>query len=312
MAFFGWLVGTERWWADYTLSALTVGVVAILGGLYALQTKLIYVPDFPPGSRRQVWRPSRFGIVEWEEVWLRASDGVKLHAFWIPAPDRTINQKPAPTVLMFHANAGNMGHRLPLVAKILQLVSINFLVLSYRGYGESGGSPNEKGIRKDSQAALDYILSEERANDVDPTKIIVYGQSIGGAVAIDLVARNQNQIAGIVVENTFRSIPKLIPHLMPLLSWCTSLCHQVWDTEERLREIIKVGPPFPCILFLSGSRDELIPSTHIKTLYKIVKDGIKDETKVKLEVFEKGTHNDTCLQAGYFNVVADFIQSFKS
>jgi fermentation-respiration switch protein FrsA (DUF1100 family) len=113
-------------------------------------------------------------------------------------------------VLMFHGNAGNIGYRLP-IAKILENeLRCNILMLQYRGYGLSSGNPNEKGLMIDAQTGLDYIRQRQELRN---TKIVVYGQSIGGAVAIGLVARNQKQgdIAGVVLENTFTSLKKLIP-----------------------------------------------------------------------------------------------------
>ena len=245
MALFSWLFDSRL--TDYALTSVTVGVIAIFAGVYALQNKLIYVPHFPPGSRKEVWRPSRFGFPAFEEVTLRSADGIQLHAFWIPSQ----SAKPAamPTVIFFHANAGNMGHRLPILRRISDYVDVNFFVISYRGYGESEGSPEEVGIRKDAQAALDYLLAE-RKEELDVNKIVVYGQSIGGAVSIDLAARNQSKIAALIVENTFRSLRSLIPHVMPALGWASLLCHQRWESEERLREML--GAPLPKMLFLSG------------------------------------------------------------
>lgn len=306
MALFSWLVSSKL--SDYALTSMTVGVLAILGGLYVLQTKLIYVPDFPPGSRKDVWRPSRFGFQKFDEVTLVTSDGVRLHAYWIPSPRKASNS--VPTVLFFHANAGNMGHRLPIVRRLADFANVNFFIISYRGYGESEGRAEEEGLKKDAQAALEYLL-EERVEEIDAERIILYGQSIGGAVTIDLAARNQSKIAGFIVENTFLSLPRLIPHVMPILGWARSLCHQRWESEERLREMLG-SPKLPRMLFLSGSRDELVPPSHVRGLYEIVAGSKHEEAESKaiIHFFEKGTHNDTCLQPGYFESVADFLNSF--
>jgi hypothetical protein len=98
MALYSWLLNSRI--LDYTLTGVTIAVIAVLGGIYTMQTKLIYVPHFPPGSRKEVWRPSRFGFTSFEEVTLSSSDGVKLHAFWIPCHTRQSNQ--VPTILFFH------------------------------------------------------------------------------------------------------------------------------------------------------------------------------------------------------------------
>lgn len=111
---------------------------------------------------------------------------------------------------MFHGNAGNIGHRIPIAKIIQEVVGCNVLMLEYRGYGMSTGVPDEAGLKIDAQTGLDYI--RQRA-ETRGTKIVVYGQSLGGAVAINLVAQNQDSrdIAGLILENTFLSIRKLIP-----------------------------------------------------------------------------------------------------
>lgn len=111
---------------------------------------------------------------------------------------------------MFHGNAGNIGHRLPIAKIIANDIHCNILMLQYRGYGLSTGNPNEKGITIDSQTGLNYIRQRD---DLKNTKIVIYGQSLGGAVGIGLAARNKDKgdIAGIILENTFLSIKKMIP-----------------------------------------------------------------------------------------------------
>lgn len=111
---------------------------------------------------------------------------------------------------MFHGNAGNIGHRIPIAKVLTKALKCNVFMLEYRGYGLSTGTPDEKGLNIDSQTALDYIRNRAETRD---TKIVVYGQSLGGAVAINLVARNleKDVISGLILENTFLCIRKLIP-----------------------------------------------------------------------------------------------------
>jgi pimeloyl-ACP methyl ester carboxylesterase len=113
-------------------------------------------------------------------------------------------------MLMFHGNAGNIGHRVPIAKILADDIGCNVLMLQYRGYGLSTGIPNEKGLAIDALTGLDYI--RQRA-DLRHTKIVIYGQSLGGAVGIGLAARSHKEgdIAGIILENTFTSIRKLIP-----------------------------------------------------------------------------------------------------
>lgn len=209
------------------------GVAALLSGLLYFKQKyvilaipilrlansgseIIYPRAFPPDARTNVPRPSQFAITDYEELFIPTPDGESLSAFFIRANKQHARNV---TVLMFHGNAGNIGYRLP-IAKILENeLRCNVLMLQYRGYGLSSGNPNEKGLMIDAQTGLDYIRQRHELRD---TKIVVYGQSIGGAVAVGLAARNQREgdISGIILENTFTSIKKLIPTWVPSIG-CT-------------------------------------------------------------------------------------------
>lgn len=135
-------------------------------------------------------------------------DGEQLHAYHI----RPMNAQYARdlTILMFHGNAGNIGYRIPIAKILATEIGCNVLMLQYRGYGRSTGTPDEKGLKIDAQTGLDFLRSN---GELKSKNIIVYGQSLGGAVGINLVAENQEQgdIAGLILENTFTSIRKLIP-----------------------------------------------------------------------------------------------------
>jgi fermentation-respiration switch protein FrsA (DUF1100 family) len=126
-------------------------------------------------------------------------------------------------------------------------------MLEYRGYGLSTGTPNEEGLVIDAQTGLDYIRSRD---DLKNNKIVVFGQSIGGAVAIDLVSKNQEagDVKGLILENTFLSIAKMIPNAVPVAKWLTPFCHEYWRSEEMMPKITKVP-----VLFLSGLQDEIVP-----------------------------------------------------
>ena len=196
-------------------------------------------------------KPPLAGISDYEEVRIRTRDGEDLHAYFIrPANKRTSIKA---TVLMFHGNAGNIGHRLPIARVFEEHMGCHVLMMEYRGYGLSTGTPDEKGLRIDSQAALEWI---RRREEIRGTRIIVYGQSLGGAVAVQLVARNQSEgdISGLILENTFLSIRKMIPSAFPPAKYLAPLCHQLWPSEDTLPQITDVP-----ILFLSGLKDEIVP-----------------------------------------------------
>ncbi|CAG8697206.1 7006_t:CDS:2, partial [Acaulospora morrowiae] len=279
----------------YVQVVVTSGSVLALtaaGLLFYFQCELIYPARFPEGSRVHVAKPSEYGMNYTEEI-LTTKDGIKIRAYICILPTDAVNR---PTILFFHANAGNMGHRLPIAQKFFLQFKCNVVLISYRGYGLSEGTPNEKGLRIDAQTLLDFVLNHEV---LKKTKLVAYGQSLGGAVSIDLVSRNEDKFSGMILENTFLSIPKVIPHVMPALRYLTFLCHQIWPSEKYIQQIAHTP-----ILFLSGKRDELVPPFHMRTLHDL---SITSEAKIFKE-FVYGTHNDTCLQPEYFDVVYEFLK----
>ncbi|KAF7732382.1 hypothetical protein EC973_005278 [Apophysomyces ossiformis] len=281
-------------WLSYTLSITGLAGLAGATLLYLYQCELIYPSSFPEGSRTEVAKPSAYGMKFVEET-LVTKDNVKLHTYTIILPDEEEARR-APTILYFHANAGNMGHRLPIAKYFHEKLKCNVVMLSYRGYGFSEGKPNEKGLRIDSQTLLNYVTSHPVLKD---SRLVAYGQSIGGAVAIDLVSRNEDVFSGLIVENTFLSLPKLIPSVMPMLRYFTFLCHQHWPSETSIQRIVNTP-----ILFLSGARDELIPPAHMSKLYEL------SETREAKDwaQFDFGMHNDTCVQSGYFAAIREFLE----
>jgi len=276
------------------------GIAAVLTTLlYFKQKALIYPSHMPPNARTEVPRPSQFGIRDFEELVIPTDDGEKLSAFYIRGPRDSPNADI--TMLMFHGNAGNIGHRLPIARMIVNLVGCNVFMLEYRGYGTSTGEPDESGLNIDAQTALDYLRSRAETSS---HRILVYGQSLGGAVGIKLVSKNQDDgdIVGLVLENTFLSMRKLIPSVIPPAKYLTLLCHQVWASESILPTITKVP-----ILFISGLQDEIVPPSHMRQLYELCAAPIK-----KWRPLPGGDHNSSVLEAGYFEAIADFVVEIMS
>lgn len=207
----------------------------------------------PPNSRTEVPRPNQFNIKDYEELIIPTDDGEKLSAFYIRGPRGSMGRTAPVTVLMFHGNAGNIGHRLPIARMLINYTGCNVFMIEYRGYGLSTGEPDEAGLMTDAQTALDYLRDRAETRD---HKLVVYGQSLGGAVSIRLVAKYQKRgdICGLILENTFLSMRKLIPSVIPPAKYLTLLCHQVWPSDAHIAQINKVP-----ILFLSGLQDEIVP-----------------------------------------------------
>ncbi|KAI9664949.1 MAG: hypothetical protein M1821_006397 [Bathelium mastoideum] len=289
-------------WANAVVSYLRIPVLASSGlaallsaALYFKQNELIYPRNIPLGARTEVPKPPQFGIQDYEELQIRTPDGESLSAFLIRPSNKQYARNI--TILTFHGNAGNIGHRIPIAKVLENSIGANVLMLEYRGYGLSTGDPNEKGLTIDAQAGLDYI--RERA-ELRNTKIIIYGQSLGGAVGIGLAARNQDRgdIAALILENTFLSIRKMIPAALPPARYLAPFCHQIWPSEEMLPSVTKMP-----ILFLSGLRDEIVPPTHMKQLFELCKAPVKI-----LRELPNGDHNSSVAEPGYFQFVEQFIR----
>ncbi|KIN03877.1 hypothetical protein OIDMADRAFT_118628, partial [Oidiodendron maius Zn] len=243
--------------------------------------------------------PSQYGLTDFEDLMIPTPDNEKLSAFYIRGPKHSI--KGNLTILMFHGNAGNIGHRVPIAKMLVQSIGCNVFMLEYRGYGLSTGSPDETGLMIDAQTAYDYLRKRAETRDHD---IVIYGQSLGGAVAVQLAAKNQDdaKLIGLVLENTFLSMRKLIPSIIPPARYLTLLCHQIWPSESIIPKITKIP-----ILFLSGLKDELIPPRHMRQLYDIA----KTPTKI-WKPLPGGDHNSSVIEAGYFESIADFVGNLDS
>ncbi|CAG8528480.1 34575_t:CDS:2, partial [Racocetra persica] len=235
-------------------------------------------------------KPSDYDI-PYISVILETKDDVNIRAY---VCKRTDDASTRPTILMFHGSGGNMGHRLPIAEKFYKNFRCNVMLVSYRGYGKSDGSPSENGLRLDAQAALDYIKQDHILKN---TKLIIYGQSLGGSVAIDLVYRNESKVDALIIENTFLSIPKVIPHIIPKLRYLTFICSEIWPSDSYIAKLRTVP-----ILFLSGSNDELVPPQHMRTLYELTN---TSGGKMFQEI-TNGSHYDTVSQPEYFSKIGEF------
>ncbi|CAO1638473.1 unnamed protein product [Sympodiomycopsis kandeliae] len=268
-----------------------ISVSSLAGLLYTYQTKLIYPSNLPPGAREDRTDPSSESL-PFEASWLQTPDGETLQAWYIrPDPEKEVRTT---TVVMFQANAGNIAHRLPIASILYHQLKVNVVMFSYRGYGRSSGSPQEVGIKIDSQVVLDWVR-ENLTNH----KIVLFGQSLGGAVAIDSAVRNSNLIDALVLENTFLDIPTLIPSVLPPAKYFSFLCKEIWSSKTRL-PLLQESTDVK-VLFLAGEKDELVPHSHMQQLHALCK------ADKEWKVFANGTHNDTCLQRGYFPTLASFL-----
>ncbi|KAA0716029.1 Protein ABHD13 [Triplophysa tibetana] len=284
------LILTFHLYGGFILLVLILASVA--GILYKFQDVLLYFPDQPSSSRLYVPVPT--GIPH-ENVYIRTKDGVRLNLILLRYTGE--NPASAPTILYFHGNAGNIGHRVPNALLMLVNLKANVVLVDYRGYGKSDGEPSEEGLYKDAEATLDYIMTRA---DIDKTKVVLFGRSLGGAVAIRLASGNPHRVAAFMVENTFLSIPHMAA---TLFSFFPMRYLPLWCYKNKFQSHRHVTLSRMPSLFISGLSDQLIPPVMMKQLYELSPSRTK-----RLAIFAEGTHNDTWQCQGYFTALEQFMK----
>lgn len=237
---------------------------AVYGGLclavFVFQARLVFLP-----SRAIAATPARVGL-DYEDVWLEASDGVRIHGWYIPHP------QPRGTLLFFHGNAGNIGDRLESIA-IFHRLNLNVLIIDYHGYGKSEGSPGEAESYRDAEAAWRHLVE---ARSIPPETIALFGRSLGGCVAAWLAARVEP--AGLILESTFTSVPDMAAKVYPFLP--VRLLARI--RLDALASLANVRAP---VLVIHSAGDEIVPLAHGRALFDSA-----PEPKQFLQL--RGGHND--------------------
>ena len=293
-----------------------VGFAGIIGLLlYHYQDNLLYIPnppnfpvtpnDNPVGFRspnewnKQAKTVKRYGgsPIDFEDHILDTPDGVKLHAWLLLNKD----SENVPTLIYFHGNAGNMGFRLKNAAEMYALVGINILMMDYRGYGASTGTPNEKGLNIDADTVLKFVKSHPKLIN---SPVLLFGRSLGGAVCVSLAKRYPDLVDAVILENTFLSVSAMVDRLMPYVAVFKSLILRIkWNSDELIGDLKQP------IMFISGDSDQLVPPSHMKGLHERAK------TSRFIDFFSVGggTHNDTWEVAGvgYYLRMRQFIEFGK-
>ncbi len=227
--------------------------------------------------------PAGIGIA-FDDVGFKTADGELLNGWFVPAKDAPV------TILYCHGNAGSIYHRLHKV-KFFHEAGMNFFIFDYRGFGKSTGSPSEKGLYKDAQAAYDYLASR---NDVDKNKIVVYGKSLGGPVAADLCINRK--ASALILEGSFASVVLRAQQIYPFLPM-QFLISQKYDTIAKVK-----GIRIPKFI-AHGKKDEVISFRHGEILFEVAA-----EPKQFLPF--DGGHNDDVFvtSSAYKDALRKFLQ----
>lgn len=232
-----------RWWIKRLLRFAVLPYSLVCLGVACIQDRLLFYP-----TKQIEWTPGDLRLL-FEEVQLTTSDGLRLHGWFVPHPD------PLACILFFHGNGGNIGNYIENL-KIWSDMGFSSFIIDYRGYGLSEGHPSEAGLYRDAEAAWIY-LTQERG--LSPGRIIIFGRSLGGAVAIELASRHTPAI--LVVESSFTSIIAVGQKLLPLLPVRLMTTYRF----DSLNKIVSAHCP---VLITHGEEDQLIPLSHAHRLYE--------------------------------------------
>ncbi len=273
----------------WTLMLLVLAYLLVCAYLWSTQRHQIFLPT----SLLQT-TPERLGI-KFEEVHIPSGIGAEqgdLYAWWMPS-----ERADAPTILYLHGNDKNIGHAHDVdCAARLHSMGYNVLTVDYRGFGKStGGEPSEAKVYEDVEAMWNYLI-KQRASD--PKRTIIYGHSLGGAIAIDLAVHHP-EAAGIIAESTFTSMVDMGKHKYPYMP-IDPLLNQRFDSLSKLSKL-KIP-----LLLIHGTWDRRIPYQMSQRLYANA-----PQPKF-LKLIEGGEHNNGAIIAPleYRAAVSEFVQHF--
>lgn len=242
---FKWLFIIGKIWA--------IAYIASCILLFVLQTRFIFQPTAIIQKT-----PDAFNIA-YEEVWLsvktRYGKIEKLHGWWIPRKSPPSHKK---VLLYLHGNGLNIGANINQCYRFRQL-GFSVLLIDYRGYGRSeGGFPNESQVYEDAETAYNYLIKQRQ---LSPSQILLYGHSLGGAVAIELAIKHPEAV-GLIVQSSFTSMADMVENnaftrIFPVRLLLT----------QKFNSIAKVESLRMPVLFVHGTADPFIPAIMSKKLY---------------------------------------------
>ena len=240
--------------------------IASIALLYVFQSRFVYYPE-----RTLLADPRAIGL-QFESVNFETADGLQLSGWFIPCDG-------ARGVILFcHGNAGNISHRLESI-EIFHRLGLEVFIFDYRGYGQSEGKPTEHGTYEDAKAAWRYLIEKRQ---VTPSQVIVFGRSIGGAVAAWLAQTHTPK--ALILESTFTSLRDVATTLYPYLPVRLFLRLE-YDTAVYLSRV-------DCPVLIVHSRDDkIMPFSHARRLFEVAR-----EPKELLEI--TGTHNEGFITSG--------------
>ena len=257
---------------------VVIVVLIFFAGIRIFERQSIFFP-----RREMAETPQAVGM-SYQDVGFTTADGARLHGWYIP------HAGASRTVLFCHGNAGNISYRLDKLSMLYDL-GVNIFIFDYRGYGKSEGAPSEKGLYADTQAAYSVLTREKKAA---PASIVLYGESIGGACAIDLAAREK--VGAVILEGTFTSVSDMAAAYYPFVP-----AFALASKFDSVRFIAELSCPK---LIIQSIDDEIVPFALGQRLYDAAK-----EPKRFLKLH--GGHNTAFLDSKeeYITGITSFLES---
>lgn len=250
---------------------------------------LFYFPD------RAKYSTPEDAELAYEPVYFKSADGTMLSGWFIPAEGVASSRDAKGTVIHMHGNAQNMTAHWQYAAWVPSR-GYNLFVFDYRGYGQSRGKPEPQGIFEDSVAALDHLRTR---TDIDTEKLFVFGQSLGGMLAIAAAGASQQGVCAVLAEAPFHSYSAVADDMMPA-------AELILDDTYCATTYVAALSPIP-LLLLHGTKDKVVPHAHSVMLLSEA-----GEPK-QLVTIEEGEHNDAMVPqvhgSKYQDMMIDFFNS---
>jgi fermentation-respiration switch protein FrsA (DUF1100 family) len=222
------------------LIIVVVAYAVIVFLAWRFQEKLAF-----PGARRTLPSPATAGLSEGQSVTVVTTDQIELHGWYLPPDPEPATGEKAPGLLWFYGNMETVGALGPII-RDLRPPGTGLLILDYRGYGQSEGTPTEEGLYRDAEAAWSYLTGRE---EIDSSSIAVYGRSLGSAVALHLAARRP--VRSVVLDSPFSNAREMAAHHYRFLpQFVLRLSLDNLANAERLEA--------PLLIF-HGSADRIVP-----------------------------------------------------
>jgi fermentation-respiration switch protein FrsA (DUF1100 family) len=208
-----------------------------------LENRLIFKPSGPDN-----WLPPPAALTI-EDVWLTTSDGTAIHAWWFPRTGAS------GALLYCHGKSGNISHRTAAVRELLDGLNESVLIFDYPGFGKSGGEPSEAGCYAAADAAYNWLTAER---SIAPSRIILFGKSLGGGVATEIASRREHR--ALVLAKTFTSMADMAQRRFPFVP-------ASWLVRNRFDNLAKIGACRRPIFIAHGDCDQLIPLSQGQALF---------------------------------------------